>query len=75
MTMADVSTQAAIAREQVAALSEMRREPGWLRERRLQAWEAFERHEWPRGRWTRLDDLPWRAIRSTARPRPTVTWA
>lgn len=56
--MADVSTQAAITREQVAALSEMRREPGWLRERRLQAWEAFERHEWPRGRWTRLDDLP-----------------
>lgn len=56
--MADVSTQAAITREQVAALSEMRGEPGWLRERRLQALEAFERHDWPKGRWTRLDDLP-----------------
>lgn len=56
--MADVSTQTAITRDQVAALSEMRGEPGWLRERRLQSLEAFEAQEWPRGRWTHLNDLP-----------------
>jgi len=46
-------------REGVLALSEMKNEPDWLRQRRLEAWEVFERTPWPDIRrdeeWRRTD--------------------
>ncbi|BAS27251.1 Fe-S cluster assembly protein SufD [Limnochorda pilosa] len=56
--MAEVSTHPPVTREQVAALSEMRGEPAWMRDRRLKALDAFSGRGWPRGRWTHLKELP-----------------
>jgi Fe-S cluster assembly protein SufD len=64
-----------VTRETVAALSARRGEPAWLRERRLEAWDAFERlphpavthpEEWRR---TDLDGLDLGAL---ALPDPTA---
>ncbi len=47
----DLQQTEGLTREAVLALSDARNEPGWLRESRLEGWEAFE--QLPMPRWTK----------------------
>lgn len=48
--------------ETVEALSQARNEPDWLRKRRLEAWNAFEKLSLPGSRYTQIRGLEWRGI-------------
>jgi Fe-S cluster assembly protein SufD len=64
----DLGTVGELSRERVLRLSEALDDPEWLRERRLEAWDAYERLPVPdtRGEAWRYTDLarwPWRDAR------------
>lgn len=68
---------AGLSADAVLALSELRREPGWLRELRREAWAAFERFPMPTQTtegWRRIDLRGLRLDASTpwAEPLPPV---
>jgi Fe-S cluster assembly protein SufD len=46
-----------LSRETVNALAAARREPDWMRQRRLTAWDAFEKLEMPSSRYTQVRGL------------------
>ncbi len=48
--------------ETVEALSQARNEPEWLRKRRLEAWNAFEKLSFPGSRYTQIRGLEWSEI-------------
>ncbi len=47
-----------LSREMISALAAERREPGWMLQRRLTAWDAFEKLEMPSSRYTQVRGLP-----------------
>jgi Fe-S cluster assembly protein SufD len=66
-----------LSRESVERLSDALEDPGWLRERRLEAWEVYRRLPIPdtRGeawRYTDLSRIPWQGaeVATTAGPEP-----
>ncbi len=81
MTTVEMETRG-FTREAVLALSALNNEPDWLRRRRLEAWEVFERTPMPDSRhdeeWRRTDIsglhldelLPFAAAQNGIRLRP-----